>query len=318
MPAQYLTGTTTAIPADWWNQHQYTLASAAHYSKTLTLQGTIGYAIQQERGFIQRHKVAISHRDIAIASSGSLAHCVHEARYKALQHFTANGHIRCLAIQTPLTDTTSTIRQEITLDNVKISDISHDIAMAYLNIEFILVMDEQSLVRWMEEWWSYKIASDVARAKETLKKAMRSNLHVFTAKNEERQLLTQKVAPNELKARETLRDMLIESEWRRYVTNGFIMARGNSGKWYQVFAAQNERVRVYENGKYITNLCIHSDGECPPTDHVINIKILVELDEDAVWRGANKHVISIKKRPQIFVPVKNLLDTFKDYRTIAS
>lgn len=97
------------------------------------------------------------------------------------------------------------------------------------------------------------------------------------------------VTPPELKARDTLRDMLSEADWRRYVTNGFIMVRGDSGKWYQVFARHNEeRIRVYENNRHTATLCIHSSEECPLTDHVIAMKIQIEVDEDSLWREANK------------------------------
>jgi hypothetical protein len=90
----------------------------------------------------------------------------------------------------------------------------------------------------------------------------------------------------ELKARQTLREMLLESEYRRYLTNGFIMVRGQSGKWYQIFNDQR-RIQVYENNKLVSRLCIYTSSECPPTDHVINMKLLAELDEDRLWSGSN-------------------------------
>lgn len=90
----------------------------------------------------------------------------------------------------------------------------------------------------------------------------------------------------EEKARSTLRDMLTERDWRRYLTNGFIMVKGGqSDYWYQIFAAYHERVRVYYKGVLTHNICIHSDQKCPPSDHVINLKILVELDEMSIWSG---------------------------------
>ena len=92
--------------------------------------------------------------------------------------------------------------------------------------------------------------------------------------------------PEEQKARNTLRDMISEQEWRRYVTNAFLMVRGSSGRWYQVFADQRH-TQVFERGKNIAGLCIHSDRTCPPSDHVINLKLLVEFDEPALWAGAN-------------------------------
>lgn len=116
-----------------------------------------------------------------------------------------------------------------------------------------------------------------------IKEKIRKNLRIDS--DRKRNSLTTNIDPAEIKARETLRDMLSESDWRRYVTNGFIMVKAASGVWYQIH--NHKRVQIYEHGKRIGELCIHSTG-CPPSDHVINMKIMLELDEDAVWAGANK------------------------------
>lgn len=95
-------------------------------------------------------------------------------------------------------------------------------------------------------------------------------------KNKERHTLIE-AKMEELKARETLREYLSESEYRRYITNGFIMVRGSStGYHYQVFG--DRRLRVYHKYKAIESICIHSQ-DCPPSDHVLNMKILIESDE---------------------------------------
>lgn len=125
----------------------------------------------------------------------------------------------------------------------------------------------------------------------------------------------------ELKARDCLRDMLSEADWRRYVTNSFLMVRGESGKWYQLFE-NGERIRVYLKGQYIGSICIHTDGGCPPTDHVIAMKLLIELDEDALWVEGNVSRMdqnpwreALEQGPpgkQIGVPKPpNLVDTVK-------
>jgi len=96
-------------------------------------------------------------------------------------------------------------------------------------------------------------------------------------------------SPAELKARDTLRDMLTERDWRRYLTNRFIIVKGASSYWYQIFADRYERIRVYKDGKLTHRICIHSDNSCPPTDHVINMKLMIEFDEIDLWRSGNVH-----------------------------
>lgn len=166
-----------------------------------------------------------------------------------------------------------------------------------------------------------------------IKNIMKSNL-VIKVKEKMKNVGINSV---ELKARDTLRDMITEREWRRYVTNGFIMVKGSPdfvfdrgmkkvdrdrynaelghgilgdllgsveekqyrGQfWYQIFG--DKRVQVFKDNKNIGELCIHSDKICPPTDHVINMKILVELDEQAIWTGANFYE---KNRVQIGNPI---------------
>jgi len=99
-----------------------------------------------------------------------------------------------------------------------------------------------------------------------------------------RQRYVAMVSPQEIRARNVLRDMITEQDWRRYVTNGFIMVKG-SHYWYQVFAQGS--MQVYWKGKKIKSICIHTVKECPPTDHVINMKTLIEIDEEAIWRNGN-------------------------------
>ena len=90
----------------------------------------------------------------------------------------------------------------------------------------------------------------------------------------------------ELKAQNTLRDMLSEADWRRYVTCGFVMIKGAFGNWYQVFR-QQKHIIVYNKGKKVNEICIHTDAKCPPTDHIINMKFLIENDENVIWNNGN-------------------------------
>jgi hypothetical protein len=113
---------------------------------------------------------------------------------------------------------------------------------------------------------------------------------VHVKKNKGRKFIPadHKVNPQELKARETLREMIPEWEYRRYLTNGFIMVKAKSGLWYQIFNKQaGYWVFSFKDGKMFERLCIHTDAVCPPTDHVINMKVLAEIDEETLRKGAN-------------------------------
>jgi len=126
--------------------------------------------------------------------------------------------------------------------------------------------------------------SKEARVKAQLRQMMKSNLLVKMGTNRQL-LLKNKVAPQEIKARQTLRDQISERQWRGYLTNGFIMIQGASGKcFYQVFNDQRH-IKVYKKGKLTDEICIHttSDTKCPPTDHILNMMFLIQNDEKIIW-----------------------------------
>lgn len=130
----------------------------------------------------------------------------------------------------------------------------------------------------------------IPNKKALLKEKIRQNLLIRTVSRS----LNRAVSPEEQRARDSLRDIISEQDWRRYVTNGFIMVKGFDC-WYQIFNEGN--IRVYRKGKHTHSICIHTDRSCPPTDHVLNMKILVEIDESQIWRGGN---ITNHNSPNLF------------------
>jgi len=114
----------------------------------------------------------------------------------------------------------------------------------------------------------------------------------------------------ELKARETLRDQISEKEWRRYLVNGYVLIKGTrcffevdteskkllrglQGPFvYQIFNDQRH-IKVYAKGKLVKEICIHtSASECPPTDHILNMMMIIKHDEADLWDLGNIHEIS--------------------------
>ena len=104
-------------------------------------------------------------------------------------------------------------------------------------------------------------------------------------KEERRPALLPAVTDAEVRARAILRDELTEAEWRRYLTNSFIMVRGETGNWYQLSPYKN--IQVWQNGENICSLCIHSDGSVPPSDHILNLKHIVENFEWVIFEQSN-------------------------------
>jgi len=131
----------------------------------------------------------------------------------------------------------------------------------------------------------------------------------------------------EKKAMQSLRDVISEKEYRKYLINGYVLLTGSEYFMevdqrvrglklpfvYQVFKNRSH-IKVYAKGKPVCELCIHTDEGCPPTDHVINIKMMIEHDEKDLWDASNYHAI---RKPYVTtIPCaenksKNLVDFYK-------
>ena len=129
---------------------------------------------------------------------------------------------------------------------------------------------------------------------EETRKIIKKNL-IKNVKNKREPLQNNsRITDSEIKARETFRDIISEKDWEKYLSHGHIIIKGNSGKIYQIFANhKNNRIRVYEHGKHIYNLCIHSEG-VPDTDHVLSCMLLIQNDEDEFFKMCNRHNITEK------------------------
>lgn len=101
----------------------------------------------------------------------------------------------------------------------------------------------------------------------------------------------------EVRARQTLRMIVGDKEYRRFLKRGFVLAKNNtSGRVYQIFP-NHEFIRVYENSKLICQLCIYLKGDFTLSDTVITKYLLALNDEDRLWRSANRHAAPLHRPP---------------------
>lgn len=92
---------------------------------------------------------------------------------------------------------------------------------------------------------------------------------------------------NEMTALDTLREMITEAEFRKYMVHGFILVKGKSGCVYQIYRNRVHTI-VWENGEIIEEICVRiKDRKIPPTDNVIVFKILIETSEDEFKKLGN-------------------------------
>lgn len=86
---------------------------------------------------------------------------------------------------------------------------------------------------------------------------------------------------------EALREMITETEFRKYMKYGFILVQGKSGDTYQLFR-QRRHIKVWNKGKIIEEICVRiRDKKIPLTDSVIAFKIMLETSEEEFKKLGN-------------------------------
>lgn len=89
-------------------------------------------------------------------------------------------------------------------------------------------------------------------------------------------------------ARELLRDLISETEYRRYLKYGFITYTAVSGLTYQIFYNPKSHVIVRDKNLIIEELCLRiSDHSIPPTDGVVSKLIMLSTDEEELRKMSN-------------------------------
>jgi len=96
------------------------------------------------------------------------------------------------------------------------------------------------------------------------------------------------IPENEQRAIETLREMITEAEFRKYIKDGFILVRGLSGRVYQIFR-NHPHTKVWEKGKLVEEVCVRIDykASVPPTDNVIAFRTAILCSEDEFRKLGN-------------------------------
>lgn len=93
---------------------------------------------------------------------------------------------------------------------------------------------------------------------------------------------------SEQRAIESLREVITEIEFRKYLKFGFILVKGCSGRVYQIFR-NKEHTKVWEKGKLVEEVCVRikRDLKVPPTDNVIAFRTMVLCDENEFKKIGN-------------------------------
>jgi hypothetical protein len=91
----------------------------------------------------------------------------------------------------------------------------------------------------------------------------------------------------ERRALDTLREIISEEEFRKYLRYGFVLVKGKSGATYQIFRNASH-CKVWLNGQLIEEVCVRiKDEQVPKTDKIIAFKTIIETSEEQFKKLGN-------------------------------
>ena len=122
----------------------------------------------------------------------------------------------------------------------------------------------------------------------------------------------------EIRARETLRRILGEDKFRRFLRNGFVTVNGKSGKTYQIYPGHGMTV-VWDKGQPVEKLCVVLLGDFTPTDSLITRYIMILHDEQRFRGHANIHSAPTKsvRAAAVDKPQKSLSEILQTMKAAA-
>lgn len=129
-----------------------------------------------------------------------------------------------------------------------------------------------------------------------------------------RKPLPLRIDEREQRARETLRRLVGDEQFRRFLKHGFITIKAASGLTYQLF---HGHTYTWQNGKRLQHLCVVLDGDFPPTDTLIVRYLMIMNNEQQFCQVAIKsdspRILSSPKT----IDMRPLMDVFQELKAAA-
>lgn len=121
------------------------------------------------------------------------------------------------------------------------------------------------------------------------------------------------VDEREMRARQTLRRVVGEDNFRNFLTNGFVTVRAKSGKSYQIFPGY-DMTCVFEKGRMVERLCVVLSGNFPPTDSVIMRYLMILNNEKQFKELAIAHKVYERKNEVVVPDNRPLTEIYKELK----
>lgn len=138
-------------------------------------------------------------------------------------------------------------------------------------------------------WVDYSVPEP---AQTTLRKMLRQRLFPAVQTNAKPVGHTHDL--REQRARETLRRVIGDDKYNRFLRQGHVNVRGRSGLVYRICPGHGW-TEVYDKGRMVERLCVVLQGDFPPTDSVIIRYLLILNNEGEFRKKANIHRASVRE-----------------------
>ena len=149
---------------------------------------------------------------------------------------------------------------------------------------------------------NYHVPSPAERLRAAMRERMSPAIHIKS------RFLQSTTDEREMRARETLRRVIGNQQFFRFLKQGFITARGKSGVIYQIFPGHTMTI-VWHKGKMVEKLCVYLPG-FPDTDQLI-MRYLMALNNESQLRSlSNVHRVNSNltttPKPHLTMPLVDL------------
>lgn len=165
-----------------------------------------------------------------------------------------------------------------TLTNLEYEAFNHPNEYYYQNTGMYIDGDTSST----DMSWSHFPVDPAARLRRMIQKRMGPAIH------RSRTSLSIAMDIREERARQTLRVVIGEQAYRRFIRDGFITVVPKSGLTYRIHPGHG-MTQVYDKGKQIDLLCVVLKGDFPPTDALLMRYLLILNDEGEFCQYAIRH-----------------------------
>lgn len=144
---------------------------------------------------------------------------------------------------------------------------------------------------WMNSWSDRSLIWTIQTPSERMREILRSRSAPTIHRGNRRRALSTNIDAREARARSTLRNMLSDSFFRKFLRDGFITVVSKSGLTYRIYPGSGI-TEVYDRGIMVETMCVVLKGNFSPTDELIMRYLLILNDEGEFSKYAVRHKCS--------------------------